>query len=150
MSVTISGYAPEAEEAIKEAAMDDWEFEHDRWTKSQMNDGRIGLSCHAESYLCFGESEQTFTRRLIREIWAANGGFCEVTVQATCLEEVPYKEYSLDRNDYERWKQESESGVTEQEARQTDDFKGFLINDFGDPKPEAKRPKDPDWRTVGF
>ena len=35
-------------------------------------------------------------------IWRANGSFCEVVVNATYLEDLPYETYTLDESDYAR------------------------------------------------
>jgi hypothetical protein len=35
-------------------------------------------------------------------IWRANGGYCEVVVNATYLEDLPYEIHTLDQTDYER------------------------------------------------
>jgi len=49
-----------------------------------------------------GRSEEQFTERLSVAIWRANDGFCEVVVNATYLEELPYEIHSLDQTDYAR------------------------------------------------
>ena len=49
-----------------------------------------------------GETEEEFTERLAVAIWRANGGYCEVIVNATFLENLPYEIHTLDEDDYER------------------------------------------------
>ena len=47
-------------------------------------------------------AEEQFTERLSVAIWRANDGFCEVVVNATYMEELPYEIHSLDQADYAR------------------------------------------------
>ncbi len=35
-------------------------------------------------------------------IWKANGAYCEVSVDATYMESLPYETHSLDEDDYKR------------------------------------------------
>jgi hypothetical protein len=95
MSVTICGHKPEAAEAIREAASDEWPFEE--W---HTFDGK--LTAYAESNLCGGETEAEFTERLAVPVWLANGAYCDVSVDATYLDELPYDTHSLDEDDYAR------------------------------------------------
>jgi len=60
------------------------------------------MQASAEHSLAGGESEEEFTERLAVAIWRANGGFCEVVVSATFLENLPYEIHMLDEDDYER------------------------------------------------
>lgn len=60
------------------------------------------LTASAEGSLCGGESEEKFTERLSLAIWRANGAYCDVTVRATYLEELPYETHCLDEADYAR------------------------------------------------
>ena len=60
------------------------------------------LTASEEASLCGGESEEQFTERLSLAVWKANGEFCEVTINATYLENLPYEIHSLDEDDYER------------------------------------------------
>jgi hypothetical protein len=34
-------------------------------------------------------------------VWKANGGYCSVTVSATCLEDLPCYSYEFSESDYE-------------------------------------------------
>jgi hypothetical protein len=96
MGVEISGYDAEKESQIKQAAGNQWPFE-DWWSS-----GEGDLRASAQDSLCGGESEEQFTERLSVAIWRANGGFCEVVVNATYLDELPYEIHSLDQADYDR------------------------------------------------
>ena len=51
-----------------------------------------------------GESEEEFAARVTHAVWKANGGYCEVEVTATYLEELPYTTHELDEDDYAQWK----------------------------------------------
>jgi hypothetical protein len=95
MSVEIAGHRPEKADAIREAATNEWEFV-DRYDQ----DGKLTAS--AEGSLSGGETEEGFTERLSVAIWRANGAYCEVTVNATYLESLPYETHSLDEDDYAR------------------------------------------------
>ena len=60
------------------------------------------MQASAQHSLSGGESEEEFTERLSLAIWRANGKFCDVSVDATFLEDLPYEIHTLDENDYER------------------------------------------------
>ena len=95
MNVTISGHKPEAAKAIRGAAAGEWPF--DEWT-----DYDDQLTAYGEDNLCGGETEEQFTERITVALWRANGAYCEVTVDATYLESLPYETHSLDQADYAR------------------------------------------------
>jgi hypothetical protein len=96
MGIEILRYDPEKEDQIKKAAENEWPLSN--WWSS--GDGTMQAS--APDWLCGGESEEQFTERLSVAIWRANGGFCEVVVNATYLEELPYESHTLDQDDYDR------------------------------------------------
>ena len=95
MSVTIKGFQPERMDAIKAAAEEEWPF--DDWYEYEGS-----LTASAESNLGGGTTEEEFTERLSLAVWKANGDYCEVSVNATYLEELPYETHCLDRSAYER------------------------------------------------
>jgi hypothetical protein len=95
MNVTISGHKPECAKAIREAAAEEWPFE-------EWSDFDEHLSAYGEDNLCGGETEEQFTERLTLAIWQANDAYCEVSVDATYLESLPYETHSLNEADYER------------------------------------------------
>ena len=95
MSVEISGYRPDRLDAIKQAAGQEWPF-------TDWYDDEEALAASAEANLCGGESEAEFTERLSLAVWKANGEYCDVTVNATYLEDLPSASRSLDQSDYER------------------------------------------------
>jgi hypothetical protein len=96
MAVTITGAAAEHVEAVKQAAEAEWPF--DDWF---LGDDAV-LTASAEDWLCGGETEEEFAERLAKAIWAANAAPCQVDIDATYLEELPYESYSLDDHDYDR------------------------------------------------
>jgi hypothetical protein len=97
MSVRIAGFPAAAVDEIKYAAEAEWPFEE--WA----GDGQADeLTSYAEGNLCGGEDESEFTERLALAIWQASGAYCEVTVDATYLEDLPYETHSLDEDDYTR------------------------------------------------
>lgn len=95
MNVTISGYNRQLAEAIRSAACDEWPFEE--WT-----DTGDQISAYAEDNLCGGKTEEEFTERLSVAVWRANGAYCEVTVDTTYLEALPYATHCLGEDDYTR------------------------------------------------
>lgn len=46
------------------------------------------------------ESEEQFADRIAEEVWAANGQYCKVEVEATCLENLPCEIYHRGRAEY--------------------------------------------------
>ena len=97
MLVKIHGLDPEKLDNVKEAAEDEWDF-HD-WQEYDHENG-ASTSAYADGYLAGGETEDEFAKRLARSIWAANGGYCEVEVVATYLENMPCETYSFDEDEY--------------------------------------------------
>ena len=98
MNVEISGHDPERAEAIKRAAKDLWSF-LEGW--ADILEGV--LTAYAEDFLTGGETEEQFAHRLIQAVWRANGSYCDVTVKATYLENLPCEDYLLDKDAYEQW-----------------------------------------------
>jgi hypothetical protein len=105
MGVEILGHDPEKESQIKQAAGNEWPFAD--WWSSDEGD----LQASAESSLSGGETEEEFTERVSVAIWRANGSFCEVVVNATYLEELPYEIHTLDQADYDRLIQQNTGGT---------------------------------------
>ncbi len=97
MIVIVRGLDPARTEAVKEAAQSCWDF--DDWFPRASEDGQ-----QASGYgkLYGGEQENEFADRLAREIWTANGGYCEVEVRALCVDDLPYESYTFDEDDFEQ------------------------------------------------
>ena len=103
MAVTVSEFNPEKEEAIKDAAENEWDFEDNDWQEDPYAErDNDSLFNYGQSSLCGGEGEEEFTDRISKAIWKANGAFCPVLVRATYLEELPYEEYTANEDDYKR------------------------------------------------
>lgn len=100
MHVSIDNVHPHRVSQVIEAAGQEWEFND--WSRWESNN-QFHLESYGESYLCGGESEEEFTDRLAAAVWKANGQFCEVRVDATYLEELPYETHERDVDDYQRW-----------------------------------------------
>ena len=96
MSVRITGADPGRVDAVKQAAEAQWPFED--W----LLDREGVLTASAEDRLCGGETDEEFAQRLTQAIWAANGGFCHVEVNATYLEDLPCETYCFGQDDYRR------------------------------------------------
>ena len=94
MAVTITGAARDRIDAVKQAAETEWTF--DDWF---LDDDGV-LTASADDRLCGGETDDEFAQRLANAIWAANGGYCRVEVNATYLEELPCETHCLDEDDY--------------------------------------------------
>jgi hypothetical protein len=101
MSVEISGHDPVKAAEIRAAAEEEWPFD-DWWGCPWDETQGTAMHTSGQHQLCGGESEEQFTERLSVAIWRANDGFCEVVVNATYLEELPYEIHSLDQSDYAR------------------------------------------------
>ncbi len=98
MIITISNYNPAKKNELIEACRNDWEIkDKDIWEES----GR--LSCFGRSYLV--ETEEEFVDHLAGEIWEANGGFCDVFVEATFLDDLPSGDHERGLQDYQKWTQ---------------------------------------------
>jgi len=100
MEVDIVDYDPVREKAIQAAAKAMWPFND--WDISSPDGQEMAMNASAEGNLSGGEGEEEFTERLSLAIWRANGRFCQVSVNATYLENRPYETYSLDEDDYSR------------------------------------------------
>ena len=95
MFVTISGINSDRTEAVQQAAGGEWSF--DTWHES---DGV--LTSGGDGQLGGGESDDEFAQRLAKAVWAANGGFCEVEVHSTYLDDLPCESFGFDQSDYDR------------------------------------------------
>ncbi len=99
MTVRIRGANPDRVAAVKEAAEFEWPFSE--WYSLDDPDDPRNFTSDGQGNLCGGESEEEFAERLVKEIWEANGGYCEVEILATFLENLPYETYTFDEDRYE-------------------------------------------------
>ena len=95
MFVRISGANPNRTEAVQQAAEGEWPF--DDWYESDSV-----LTSGGDGQLGGGESDDEFSQRLAKAIWAANVGFCEVEVSSTYLDDLPCETFGFDQSDYDR------------------------------------------------
>jgi hypothetical protein len=95
MAIELSGIKKEKRKQVREAVEKEWNVELFDFD---------GKDAFANGYgsLCGGESEEEFSQRLARAVWQANGGYCEVTVKATYLDELPYETYFFGPQEYKR------------------------------------------------
>jgi hypothetical protein len=106
MDVAVSGFARHRQSAIEEALMLHWDFD-DLFTTGRLDvDGfttdTLAIKGSGESSLGGGVSEEDFTDILTAEVFAANGGPCEITVTATCLDYIPCESHKRSKQDYDR------------------------------------------------
>ena len=94
MAVAITGVAGPHHNAVREAAEDAWEFGD--W---YFNEAGV-LMASGSGNLCAGETEEEFAERMAKAIWAANGDYCKVEVNAAYLEELSYETHCLEEHDY--------------------------------------------------
>ena len=103
MSITVKDYKAKRLKRIIRACQEEWDFATDDFIRERtdpMAKRFDKVIATAQDSLTGGESEQEFGDRLARAIWKANGGYCHVDVYATCLEDLPYTNYSYDEDDY--------------------------------------------------
>jgi hypothetical protein len=99
MSVSISTFQPHRIAAIRAAAQEHWEALEGDWFEHSGT-----LSSTGNGSLCGGDTEEAFAARLTEAIWTANQAYCEVTVDATYLEDLPYERYTFYETDYEAFR----------------------------------------------
>ena len=102
MEVAVREHRKNKVDAIFRAAKQEWHFKSQE--KREVAGAMVLVLDYAEGYLCGGESEEEFADRLALAIWRANGGYCEVTVHATYLEDQPMESHLRDEEDFERLK----------------------------------------------
>ena len=95
MAIEISGIKKEKRKQVRKAVEREWNMEVFDC------DGKDAFAS-GQGSLCGGESEEEFSQRMARAIWQANGGYCEVTVEAAYLDELPYETYSFGPKDYKQ------------------------------------------------
>lgn len=104
MSICVEGHNPDCAEKIKDAINDHWLIEH--MDEYSLNSGPE-IHASGTSSLCGGESEEEFAERLSIDVWRANdGNYCDVTVKAVYLEDLPNTIHKLDEGTYEEYKAE--------------------------------------------
>jgi hypothetical protein len=97
MRVEVAKFKKGKSGAVVKACLGEWDFDSDEVeakAKSIILDG--------DGDLCGGETEQEFVDRLSKAVWEANGGYCEIEVQATCYDDMPCVAHYRNRKDYKR------------------------------------------------
>ena len=95
--MTVRVESPEDIDAIKDACDDFWEFPPDDW------DFHGEVWCvSSQGNLVAGVTEEGFCEGLAKTIWAANGGYCKVEIQALYLEDLPRETHTFDEKDFAR------------------------------------------------
>jgi len=92
MSVSISNYNEKKSEAIEEAINGQWEF--DDFLKREHQEVNY-LDASGQGYLSGGDSEEDFVEQISKAIWEANGKVCNITVNCTYLENIPFESYDM-------------------------------------------------------
>ena len=93
MHFTIHGFEKSKGRAIIKAINKEWPLDNNM--TSRCDQDKPHLECSGENNLCGGESENGFTERMAKTIFKANGKPCQVSIQATDLQEVPYTTYNF-------------------------------------------------------
>ena len=112
MNVKIIGLNKDRQADIESAAEEEWPFSDWFFWKGTEAGDKVELSAGGRSSLSGGKAEEEFSQALCEAIWKANKAFCEVTVTATYLEELPYESYDFDEGDYQRF---CDMGCTQEE-----------------------------------
>ena len=94
MAIEIRHFDVMCRDEIVEAARREWPF-------GLEGSNNTVIQGDGEDVLYGGESEEEFSERLAKAIWAANHGFCPVIVRATYLEDLPFEEYFFTEEKYE-------------------------------------------------
>lgn len=100
MQVTVSKFNPARQQNIEDICCFEFPFESLEIqpfdTESTMIGSTVGdLYC--------GESEEEFSERLTKAIWAANSQYCPVTVRLLHLDALPYDVFELGKEAYQEW-----------------------------------------------
>jgi len=98
MECNITGYCEEREPHIINAFVDNWAFD-------DCDIGKGRLKIWGESCLQGGETEDEFVDRMSYAIWEANEAYCAVEISCIYLDDPPTEVYSLDEDDYAKWKE---------------------------------------------
>ncbi len=99
MHLRVHGANPDRVDGVKNVAAEEWSF--DGWYPLGSPDNPTSFVSSGEGRLCAGVAEEEFAESLARAIWEANGGYCEVEVRATYLENLPCETYSFDEEAFE-------------------------------------------------
>ena len=97
MFVEIENFNPYKQLQICAAICVEWPFDG----LDQMRGNKSAKLCATgEGSLHSGELEDEFAKRLTHVIWKANRAYCNVLVHAYYLEDLPFNDYELTKDDY--------------------------------------------------
>jgi len=74
------------------------------WAFSDISQLDDTLYLYGEGWLCGGESEEEFVDRIAQSAWEANEGYCEVEVEAACLDDLPYNHHIREKEQHDNWR----------------------------------------------
>jgi len=99
MVIDITGFKKSQEKTIAQTAVMAAALSDHEWDAYVENCIRVT----GQTSLCGGESEEEYAAKVAKAVWKANDGrFCQVCVKATYLEELPFDEYTFDRQDFKK------------------------------------------------
>ena len=105
MNIEVTGSVPALRRKIVAACCREWGFAASDFSFLKPDPPKPhSMTVTADGQLCGGETDSEFADRLAAAVWAANGAYCEVTVRATCLDELPYDTNTRDETDYRAWR----------------------------------------------
>jgi hypothetical protein len=93
MTVEVVCHNEDKSEAIVRACKEEWPFDMDV----------ISMAGEGKEYLRGEETTDEFAEKVSRAVWAANGGFCEVSIRCYDLENIPCDSYMYDEETYKEW-----------------------------------------------
>jgi hypothetical protein len=97
LQLTIIGHEPTKAHQIRKAANQQWPALKANWDGDQ----EVITSSGQESCVG-GKGARQLVERLAVAIWQANGDFCRIVAQTTCLDDLPYETHVLDKIDYDQ------------------------------------------------
>ena len=100
MQVTVRRFNPARSQNIEDICCFEFPFESLEIQPFDTEPVMVGTTV---GDLYCGESEEEFSERLTKAIWAANDQYCPVTVRLLYLDTLPYDVYELGQNDYQEW-----------------------------------------------
>jgi len=105
MEVELEGYRKHRIAEIKSAVNELWPFEEWDECKHWLHKRQCLAARYTESSLGCGQEEAEFADTIAKAVWKANGGYCQVNVSLTYLEDLPAENYLRNKGDFERLKE---------------------------------------------
>jgi len=118
MNIEVRGFASRRCRRIVAVCCREWNFEADDFSfLIPHSPQQSNMTASADGQLCGGETESEFTDRLAAAVWAANGQYCEIMVQATYLDDLPHSTRTMQEDEYRAWRRRYFSWTTRQRPR---------------------------------